>query len=220
MGSDHHFHPEFGWLAPTSRFRRELRIGFFSMLFGLSIGAMAVSALSGVGSRNAGTNSESRVAAPDVVAPSITEASPNGADNKRREASSIKIDPSNPITKDTDGLQRDSGRANAGNACDGNKAGCLENTRRASERPAANHEPAIARIPLGRAEALTGMIQGSGRTEVAAQGSIAPERTTPPTLEQDVARIDRPNSRAISRVGRSDVRGSSSSPPGFWDWSR
>jgi hypothetical protein len=117
-------------------------------------------------------------------------------------------------------LQRDAGRANAGTACGGNKVGCLDNMRRASGRPAANDGPAIARTPLGQAEALTGMIQGSGRTDVAAQCSIAPERTTAPTLEQDVARIDRPNSSAISRVGRSDVRGRSSSPPGFWDWSR
>jgi hypothetical protein len=212
MGSNHYFHPEFGWLAPSSRFRRELRIGFFSMLFGLSIGAMAVGALS-VGSRNA-ANSEARVAARASIP---TQASPSGADNKRREAASLKIDSSDPIKWDTDGSQRDSGRKNAGTACVGDKVGCLENTRHASGRtgagsPAANDEPAIARVPLGHADASTGMIRGRGRTDMATQGSLAPERKAPPT--------DRPNSSAMSRGQRADVRGSSSSPPGFWDWSR
>jgi hypothetical protein len=175
------------------------------------------------------------VATRGVVAPSITtEASPNGAGNKRPGAGSINIDqtrinnevstsdPIKPVTASTQPGNSD--RKNAKTACDGNKFGCLENARRASGRagvasPAANDGPAIARVPLGRAEASTG-IQGSGRSDVAAQGSLAPERTTPPALRQDWATKDRPNSNAISRVGRADARDSSSSPLGFWDWSR
>jgi len=235
MGSDHYFHPEFGWLAPASRLRRELRVGFFSMLFGLSIGAVAVGALS-VGSRDAGTNSVSPVASRGVVAPLITtEALPtSGSGNKRPEAAGIIIDQArtknegstrDAIKPDTASTQAgNSGRKNAKTACDVNKSGCLENARRASVRggvgsPAANDGPAIARVPLGRAEASTG-IQGSGRSDVAAQVSLAPERTKPPALQQDLATKDRSNSKAMSRVGRADVRDSSSSPLGFWDWSR
>jgi len=232
MGSDHYFHPEFGWLAPTSRFRRELRVGFFSMLFGMSVGAIAVGALS-IGSRDAGTNSVSPVAIRGVVAPSIiTGASPNGSGNKGREAASTNIDqtrtnkevstsdPIKPVTTSTH--LGTSSRENAKAACDGNKSGCLEDARRASGQggmrsPAENNGPAIARVPLGRAEASTGVLQGSGRSNVAAQGSQAPERTTPPALQQDLATT---NSNARSRVGRADVRDSSSSPLGFWDWSR
>jgi hypothetical protein len=46
MRSDRYFHPEFGWFAPRSRLRRELRIGFFSMLVGLGTGVAAVTAVS------------------------------------------------------------------------------------------------------------------------------------------------------------------------------
>ena len=47
MHSDRYVHPEFGLLSPTPRLRRELRTAFFSVLFGIGIGAAAVIALSG-----------------------------------------------------------------------------------------------------------------------------------------------------------------------------
>lgn len=46
MRSDY-LHPEFGWLSPTPRLRRELRTAFFSVLFGIGIGAAAIIALNG-----------------------------------------------------------------------------------------------------------------------------------------------------------------------------
>jgi hypothetical protein len=42
MHSEHYPHPEFGWLSPTARLRRELRTAFFSALFGIGIGAAAM----------------------------------------------------------------------------------------------------------------------------------------------------------------------------------
>ena len=45
MRSNRYIHPEFGFLAPTSRLRRELRVGLFSMLFGIGVGVAAVAAL-------------------------------------------------------------------------------------------------------------------------------------------------------------------------------
>jgi hypothetical protein len=45
MRSEHDIHPEFGWLAPGPRLRRELRIAFFSALIGLAIGAMTESSV-------------------------------------------------------------------------------------------------------------------------------------------------------------------------------
>jgi hypothetical protein len=44
-------HPEFGFLSPTPRLRRELRMAFFSVLFGIGIGAAAMIALNGNNSR-------------------------------------------------------------------------------------------------------------------------------------------------------------------------
>src|SRR5262245_6886080 len=45
MRSDRYVHPEFGLLSPTPRLRRELWMAFFSVLFGIAIGAAAVIAL-------------------------------------------------------------------------------------------------------------------------------------------------------------------------------
>src|SRR5207253_5086966 len=47
MRSDRYVHPKFGLLSPTPRLRRELRMAFFSVLFGIGIGAATVIALSG-----------------------------------------------------------------------------------------------------------------------------------------------------------------------------
>jgi uncharacterized membrane protein YfcA len=51
MRSDHYLHPELCFLAPTARLRRELRVGLLSMLFGVGIGVVSVTALS-LGSRD------------------------------------------------------------------------------------------------------------------------------------------------------------------------
>jgi hypothetical protein len=45
MRWDQHIHPEFGFLVPTPRFRRELRIAFVSMLLGMVIGVVVHTAL-------------------------------------------------------------------------------------------------------------------------------------------------------------------------------
>ena len=42
MHSERYAHPEFGFLSPTPRLRRELRTAFLSLLFGIGIGAAAV----------------------------------------------------------------------------------------------------------------------------------------------------------------------------------
>ena len=47
MRLDHYAHPEFGWLSPAPRLRRELRTTFLSGLFGIGIGAAGVIALNG-----------------------------------------------------------------------------------------------------------------------------------------------------------------------------
>ena len=47
MHLDHYAHPEFGWLSPVPRLRRELRTAFLAGLFGIGIGAAGVIALNG-----------------------------------------------------------------------------------------------------------------------------------------------------------------------------
>jgi hypothetical protein len=37
-----YLHPEFGYLCPTPRFRRDLRVAFFTIVLGAGIGAVTV----------------------------------------------------------------------------------------------------------------------------------------------------------------------------------
>jgi hypothetical protein len=46
MHSERYVHPEFGFLSPTPRLRRDLRTALLSLLFGIGIGATAMIALS------------------------------------------------------------------------------------------------------------------------------------------------------------------------------
>jgi hypothetical protein len=271
MDSDRYFHPEFGWLAPARRLRRELRVGFFSMLFGMGVGVVAAIALM-IGTRDQGTTSVSPVAARRVVPASVsTEVSQDAPGKNGSVGLSInavrarignEVSPSEPIKPDTANTPvGNSDRKNDETACDRNKFACLKETRRAGRRgvagpPAANEGPPIASIPIGRAP--TGMLQGTGRSDIAA-GELTPERTTPSIFQQDLATTERSNSNAMShkksqktaptqrpqqhqepienyrrvtadwtngvdenrpRVGRAYARDSSSSPLGFWDWSR
>ena len=87
MHSEHYVHPEFGCLAPTPRFRRELRVGLLSTLFGISIGVVAVTALS-TGSRDPDSLSASGARTGDVVAspPGAMQMPPDGGPDKRVEA--------------------------------------------------------------------------------------------------------------------------------------
>jgi hypothetical protein len=47
MHWERYVHPEFGFLSPTPRLRRDLRTALLSLLFGIGIGATAMIALSG-----------------------------------------------------------------------------------------------------------------------------------------------------------------------------
>ena len=92
MHSDRYLHPEFGWLAPTGRLRRELRVAFFSMLFGLGIGVLAVSAIS-VGGRALDSRSVSPLVTRDAVAAhSVPPQAAGGEDYERLEAVRISAD--------------------------------------------------------------------------------------------------------------------------------
>ena len=86
MQSDRYTHPEFGCLAPTPRLRRELRIALFSMLFGLGIGMVAVTAVT-VGGRDPDSRLVSPVVSRDVVAaPAVTPPAAGGGDYQDLDA--------------------------------------------------------------------------------------------------------------------------------------
>src|SRR5438445_7997798 len=114
MRSDHYLHPEFGCLSPTPRLRRELRTAFFSVLFGIGIGAAAIIALNGKNTDDApvprGVNSGAAAASaivepPDAVPGHNSLQAARVEDEVKRGQANRKI--------------------NATTTCEGNEAACL-----------------------------------------------------------------------------------------------
>src|SRR5438874_7021717 len=103
MLSDHYVHPEFGYLSPTRRWRRELRIAFFSGLFGIGIGAAAVIALSHNNNTDEARVSRGLNSAP-VLRGEPTEA---GSSYNSPQAASIEIELNKDHTGKPDGSTAD-----------------------------------------------------------------------------------------------------------------
>ena len=239
MRSNRYIHPEFGFLAPTSRLRRELRVGLFSMLFGIGVGAAAVAALR-VDSRDRHSGSVSPVETGGAVAtPSAdTQVPPDGGGYKRLEAANVNID--GPTTE----IEVQTGNAGKSNE----SAGGIVNAERAAAKSprrtvrAASDVPSIARLPLGRSDAFTGMVPSEAQPDVAPRGPLAsgapklpPESTQSRTSPQGKSAAERLTSPPLprkkpektvrdeagrdGRLGQAYARDSSSSPKGFWSWS-
>jgi hypothetical protein len=238
MRSELYIHPEFGVLAPTPRLRRELRIAFFSLLFGISVGVVAVSAMragarSGDGRVASPAVAEGPAAAPNTQAPKVAEHT--GARSSWADAGAgDPIESGNPATK-----------AKVG--CDGDRVGCAHGVARsqpAAVLAATTDRSAVASAPVDRPQAST-VVYPAGRpvdrkvdggsatsdpTPDAGQHLTAPPRlpsvrkarNTPQQIRPDLL-PQRSNARdfgaeSAARVGRGYARESSSRRLGFWDW--
>jgi hypothetical protein len=157
MHLDHYVHPEFGFLFPTPRLRRELRMAFFSVLFGIGIGAAAVLALSR--NNNADDGPVSRgVSSASVISEQAAEAVLG--DNNPQAASIAnevnKADTSKPDGSTTD-ANSESNKTDAQTTCGDNNSACRNlppaGKPRGKEMPAANDALAIGRAPIGRPDA-------------------------------------------------------------------
>jgi hypothetical protein len=178
MHSDYYAHPEFGLLSPTARFRRELRTAFFSVLFGIGIGAAAVIALSGNNSSDdaplthAGSSGSVMSEQPTELGLSYNGPQAPGIDEKElNKEHTSKPDGSTPEANS------ENHKTNATTTCDGNKSACLNvpsaaGKPRGMRMPAANDALAIGRAPLGRPDASAGMT------------SMAPSESSERALEQ------------------------------------
>jgi hypothetical protein len=226
MHSDRYFHPEFGWLAPSSRLRREVRVGFFSMLFGLGIGVAAVTALTmGAHHRDSGS-------AP-VVQNGDAKPLPDTKPAKRVEAASH----TNPVPNERENhavnVTRPSAPATEYNSDRGTEKLCLTgDTCRNEAPPPANPRRVelapIARIPIGRSDNSGSSTTPSGRAGSTSLSGKNPQKTA------HNERLKRPDGHALSdrendeifggegaqaaRASRGSARNSVSSR-GFWAWS-
>ena len=214
MHSEHYPHPEFGWLSPTARLRRELRTAFFSVLFGIGIGAAAIIALNGNNTDDApvprGVNSGA-AAASAIMEPPDAVPSDNSLQAARVEDEVNRGQTSKPDGSSADANSKN--RTNAKTTCEGNEAACL-NIPLPAAKPrgmrmrAANDAVTIARIPLGRSDASAWMTPPSASSE------RVPERsTTGPSQQRNAedAAADGPASNLVTprkphKTARSQTR--------------
>lgn len=241
MRSDRYFHPEFGWLAPTSRLRRELRVGFLSLLLGLGIGAAAVTVLS---THSHDPDSDAltlaREGGTDPSLPATAERLPDRASAARLEAagrtSSDKQDHAvgNPGAAAADKANSD---PDARKAC--RKGACGEETRSSADpRPPA--PPALSdapvRLPTGRSNVpASDTLPSAQRADIAPPAPVAPDvptlapqsttaevmRRAEPTLDQAKSTpLSRKNAKKSARSGHAERR---KAPDGYAareDWAR
>ena len=249
MHSDRYVHPEFGLLCPTPRFRRELRMVFFSVLFGIGIGAAAVVALS----RN-NNGDDARVSHGVSSASVVSDNSPQAADiEKEANKDHSKPDGSTAEAKSS----KAEAKTNAATTCEGINSSCNvpppAGKPRGMQMPAAN-VLAVGRAPLGRPDASLGTTSAApsaSSDERAPEHSIAnrsEDRTQEPPQPKPLthkkpyksARIphrprqDAPNyredraaswigrgyERPVGELGRAYSLDHSFGQKGFWDWSR
>jgi hypothetical protein len=158
MHSDHYVHPEFGLLSPTPRLRRELRMGFFSMLFGIGIGAAAVITLSG-------NNTADNARVPHGVDSASVRSEGRTEPVLKPQAAGIDKElNTDHISKSGRGnaqVNSENHKIDATTTCEGNNPSCGNVPPRASKRrvirtPAANDAVAIGRVPLGRPDGSPG----------------------------------------------------------------
>jgi hypothetical protein len=152
MHSDRYIHPEFGLLSPMPRLRRELRMAFFSVLFGIGIGAAAVITLSG---NNTADNARvpHGVGSASVISEDRTE--PVLGYNSPQPAGIEKELDKDHTSKSEGGkvqVNSENHKLDATTTCEGNNPSCGNIPPRASKRrvirtPAANDAVAIGRVP-------------------------------------------------------------------------
>jgi hypothetical protein len=245
MRSDHYVHPEFGLLSPRPRLRRELRMVFFSVLFGIAIGAAAVIALS-VNK----TSDDAQVPGPSsasVLSEKPAEAILNNGvkEGHINESDGIKVQVGSETHKDNPATTC----AGATSSCD--TASTPASNLRAMRKPAANEALAIGRAPLGRPGAPVEM-PSVGPSESTERALEKPSGVRSEELAADLGSanhlVDKTppknsrrqpreraahyrNDRGISPTGRgyhgpageldrAYALDRSRGPKGFWEWSR
>jgi hypothetical protein len=211
MHSDYYAHPEFGFLSPTPRLRRELRTAFFSVLFGIGIGAAAVIALSGNNSSDdaplthAGSSASVMSEQPTELGLSYNSPQAPGIDEKElNKEHTSKPDGSTPEANS------ENHKTNATTTCDGNNSACLNvpsaaGKPRGMRMPAANDALAIGRAPLGRPDASAGMTSAAPSTS----SQRVPEDATASRSQQtavDQADSNRLSHKRPKKIARSQNR--------------
>ena len=247
MRSDRYVHPEFGLLSPMRRLRRELRMAFFSVLFGSAIGAAAVIALSGNETADDARVSHA-VGSASVISEDRTDPAA-GIEKERNKDNTSKPNGS------AANANSENHKSNATRTCEGNSS-CSNippgaTKPRAMRMPAANDAPAIGRAPLGRPKAAAEMTslapsassEQAPSTEVRSEDGAAERASSnrlmdkkarktarnqnrPPQYaasyrdHRGASRISRGYKRPAGELDRAYALDRSYGSRGFWDWTR
>jgi hypothetical protein len=238
MHLERYVHPEFGFLSPTPRLRRDLRTAFLSLLFGIGIGAAAVIALSG-NNNGDDTRGPHGVRSASVVSEEPTETvlgynSQQAAGIEKR----VNKDPTTKPDGSTAEASSENRNTHATTTCEGNNSGC-RNVPPPAGKPGATQMPATLATTLAAASAPTEPASEYPSAERSEDRAGDPPQSNPLTHKKSskTARNPRPpqhapnyreDRRAISRgydkpvgePGRAYSLDRSFGQKGFWDWSR
>ena len=182
--------------SKKSDWRRELRMRFFGMLFGVGVAAVGAAFLSA--HRNASgpaSPATIREAAAPASAPKV------GAEvtaSKRVEATSIDMDRDSTASDVTSG-----GKSNVATTCEASGAACGVLVGRGDAPNGTGAEGAWTNVPETPAPATS-------------PRPPAPEHAKPAASQRSAAAADRPN----TKLGRPYAGDGSSGHNGFWVWSR
>jgi hypothetical protein len=179
----HYAHPEFGYLCPAPRLRRELGVAFFSALFGAAIGAVSVIALSASDRQgNLASATQTRATAP-VSEPregyvGVNASAFNSADmasNYQVRSGPSSVGPS---------VDSEKVGANDTNGCEDHRSldsqrQCLAEKLHPARPRRADNGPDVARVPLGRPAAVENAAPSAARADSVSNPS---DVTTPSSV--------------------------------------
>jgi len=137
----HHIHPEFGYLWPMPRFRRDLRVGCFAFAMGVGLGAIVVVGFSAYEreTRTASTPDAEGALALGSETAFEPQSGPSFQTLRLRERGAGPVQNAPRDAKPCDNADR--------------RRHCGSQALREARAPAADNGPLIARVPLGRSAA-------------------------------------------------------------------
>jgi hypothetical protein len=238
MHSERYVHPEFGFLSPTPRLRRDLRTALLSLLFGIGIGAAAVIALSGNNNGDEtqgpqGVSSRS-VSSEEPTEPMLRYPSPQPAGIEKRVNKENTSKPDGSTAE----ANAENRKSHATTTCEGNNSSC-PNVPLPAGKPDGTQMPATfgttsatASAPSEEASEHSTAGRSADRAGGAPQSNPLTHKKSSETARHPRPRHRAPNYRedhaATSRgydkpagePGRAYSLDRSFGEKGFWDWSR
>jgi hypothetical protein len=172
-------HPEFGYLCPTSRLRRDFRVAVVAIVLGGIIGAMVVTLRA-----NHDRDAETERIRIDAVKADAAERVTDGAKSGGAKSASAKSDSAKSDSAKSDSAKSDSAKTGGAKAdaakppcedadLDGN---CATSKPRRAKVRAATDSPAIGAAPLGRTVST-----GVATSAPAATNAPAAPQSSPPS---------------------------------------